>query len=228
MKRRVLLIMMMVTVLIVALSGCSFINEKPIISTDQALETDPNVAIIESTKADAAEPVKTDIAAQSDAATTASMPAPASPSAKVAETKVPQPEPEVFILIDLSEQTLWALKGAEVTDSPDGCQVIYETGIVSGTKDTECATPTGTYDVRRKDRGTYLYPSTGEPVWVNYWIPFIDNEVGMHDAWWRKDGEFGTDQYQDSGSHGCINLPSEAAATIYHIVRIGTTVRIVE
>ena len=41
----------------------------------------------------------------------------------------------------------------------------------------------------------------------------------MHDATWRRD--FGGTIFQDHGSHGCINLPLDAAAVIYDYVSTG-------
>ena len=46
--------------------------------------------------------------------------------------------------------------------------------------------------------------------------------VGMHDASWRD--EFGGDIYQNEGSHGCINLPTDKAEELYGYVEIGTPV----
>ena len=46
--------------------------------------------------------------------------------------------------------------------------------------------------------------------------------VGMHDASWRQD--FGNKIYKTSGSHGCINMSTQNAKTLYGIVKIGTPV----
>jgi lipoprotein-anchoring transpeptidase ErfK/SrfK len=43
-------------------------------------------------------------------------------------------------------------------------------------------------------------------------MPFYDGQ-GLHDAPWRS--EFGGTIYQTNGSHGCINLPADAAKVIY-------------
>ena len=45
---------------------------------------------------------------------------------------------------------------------------------------------------------------------------------GMHDASWRT--EFGGDIYLENGSHGCINLPPEAAPLIYDAMDIGDAI----
>ena len=43
-------------------------------------------------------------------------------------------------------------------------------------------------------------------------MPF-DGGIGLHDASWRS--EFGSDIYLYNGSHGCVNLPYDAAKIIY-------------
>ena len=44
-------------------------------------------------------------------------------------------------------------------------------------------------------------------------MPFIRNSIGLHDASWR--GKFGGSIYKGNGSHGCVNLPTEAAKWFY-------------
>lgn len=41
----------------------------------------------------------------------------------------------------------------------------------------------------------------------------------MHDATWRN--EFGGQIYIENGSHGCVNLPLDAAAAIYEHMSTG-------
>jgi lipoprotein-anchoring transpeptidase ErfK/SrfK len=43
-------------------------------------------------------------------------------------------------------------------------------------------------------------------------MPFHDGQ-GLHDASWRT--TFGGNIYQTNGSHGCVNLPEDAAQVIY-------------
>ena len=43
-------------------------------------------------------------------------------------------------------------------------------------------------------------------------MPFYDGQ-GLHDAPWR--GSFGGSIYLTNGSHGCVNLPADAARQIY-------------
>jgi lipoprotein-anchoring transpeptidase ErfK/SrfK len=65
----------------------------------------------------------------------------------------------------------------------------------------------------------------GEPDYrskVSYWMPFQGNSVGLHDAPWRS--SFGGTIYQWNGSHGCINLPSQSAAELFSLVKVGDKV----
>ena len=55
-------------------------------------------------------------------------------------------------------------------------------------------------------------------------MAFIGNSIGLHDASWRSESEFGGDTYKYSGSHGCVNLPPSKAGKLYDILEIGTPV----
>lgn len=115
-----------------------------------------------------------------------------------------------YIEADLTHQHLYVHQ--------DG-QVVFETDVVSGKTNSvpSHGTPTGIFGLTYKTtnavlRGRdYVTP-------VNYWMPFYGN-YGMHDATWRWD--FGLTIYQNHGSHGCINLPLDAAAVIYQYVFTG-------
>ena len=49
-------------------------------------------------------------------------------------------------------------------------------------------------------------------------MPF-NGGIGFHDATWRS--KFGGTIFQTSGSHGCINLPSDQAKIIYETIDKG-------
>lgn len=115
-----------------------------------------------------------------------------------------------YIEADLTHQHLYVHQ--------DG-RVVFETDVVSGKTNSvpSHGTPSGIFGLTYKTtnavlRGRdYVTP-------VNYWMPFYGN-YGMHDATWRWD--FGLTIYQNHGSHGCINLPLDAAAVIYQYVFTG-------
>ena len=106
-------------------------------------------------------------------------------------------------------------------------QLILDTPCVSGTKyDSSRHTVLGLYSIYYKQRNRTLQGPmvNGVPSYtsfVNFWMPFYKG-YGLHDASWR--GSFGGTIYYSSGSHGCINLPYNAAATLYEHTEVGTPV----
>jgi lipoprotein-anchoring transpeptidase ErfK/SrfK len=76
----------------------------------------------------------------------------------------------------------------------------------------------------------YYYP----PSFVQYWMPFYGGE-GLHDASWRSNfgpgsnlqpTNLGTGNYI-LGTHGCVNMPTEAAAWTWNWAPLGTTVVVI-
>ena len=116
---------------------------------------------------------------------------------------------------------------ARLYDS-DG-SVLWRSYIVSGNTSEGRGTPTGTYSINAKRTNETLVGADedgdGEPDYeshVTYWMPFIGNAVGLHDASWRS--SFGGSIYSYAGSHGCVNLPSAKAEELYSLVRVGDAV----
>lgn len=52
-------------------------------------------------------------------------------------------------------------------------------------------------------------------------MPFFEGE-GLHDAPWKS--SFGGDIYKTDGSHGCVNLPTDVAGTIYNNIQAGMAI----
>lgn len=124
--------------------------------------------------------------------------------------------------IDLSEQH------ARFYDESGA--LVWESDIVSGAPGSR-ATPEGVYYVTSgKASPTKLIgqkdPETGEPEYISevtYWMPFVRNMIGLHDANWQS--AFGGTRYkQGYGSHGCVNLPVSKAAELYNIIKVGDVV----
>lgn len=92
--------------------------------------------------------------------------------------------------------------------------VVYECPVVTGDMATGCQTPTGIFGVTYKKSEVTLRGETWED-FVYYWMPFFQS-YGLHDATWRN--EFGGDIFTNNGSHGCVNLPLDAAEVIYNTV----------
>lgn len=114
-----------------------------------------------------------------------------------------------YIEADLSAQHVWCYVNGEL---------VMESDCVSGDTTTGHGTPTGVFGIMfmlkdttlrgvMQNNGKYEYETK-----VGYWMPFYDG-CGFHDAWWRT--AFGGTIYQGNGSHGCINLPTDAAQTLF-------------
>ncbi len=122
-----------------------------------------------------------------------------------------------YVEIDIDNQMVYYYE--------DG-QCLVETPCVTGTGSVpRRQTPTGVFHIHDKQRNRTLYGdiqpdgSYGYASFVNYWMRFSGG-CGLHDATWRD--SFGGDIYWEGGSHGCVNLPYEAAAQLYEIVEEGT------
>lgn len=117
-----------------------------------------------------------------------------------------------YIEVNLTEQHLYYYQDNKV---------VLDTPFVSGKMTKDRFTPPGIFllTYKQKDRVLKGKPlPNGQPSYeshVDYWMPF-NGGIGLHDASWR--GQFGGTIYRNSGSHGCINLPSAKAAKIYDMI----------
>ena len=116
-----------------------------------------------------------------------------------------------YVEISLDQQHMWFYK--------DG-QLIVSTDVVTGCHNKGWDTHTGVYAIMYKERDATLV-GEGYNSAVSYWMPFYAN-VGIHDASWRS--SFGGSIYINNGSHGCVNTPTENAATIYNNIEKGVPV----
>lgn len=57
---------------------------------------------------------------------------------------------------------------------------------------------------------------------VDYWVPFDNGGMGVHDANWQSN--FGGSVYQTAGSNGCINMPPNVMPTFFDYVEEGMPV----
>lgn len=112
----------------------------------------------------------------------------------------------------------------------DDNSIIWEAPIVSGKPDGKHDTPMGIYVVNQKQSPSTLVgerdPRTNKPEYetkVSYWMPFVGNAVGFHDASWQS--AFGGNRYATGyGSHGCINLAPNMAQSLYGLISQGDVV----
>ncbi len=117
-----------------------------------------------------------------------------------------------YVDVDITNQTVtYFLNGTAVFSSP----------CVTGDISKRRSTPTGYYAVFGHVKGTYLTGPTWHN-WVDYWMPFTKGGCGLHDATWRKN--FGGEIYKTNGSHGCVNLPHDAAEQLFGLIDVGTIV----
>ncbi|WP_165248266.1 L,D-transpeptidase family protein [Adlercreutzia sp. ZJ141] len=123
-----------------------------------------------------------------------------------------------YVDVDLAEQHVRFF---------DGGNLIWESDCVSGAPDGKNDTPTGVYVLNAKESPSVLIGyENGKKTYeskVQYWMPWVGNLVGFHDADWQ--AAFGGTRYADGfGSHGCINLPVDKAANLYGLIQPGDTV----
>ena len=139
-------------------------------------------------------------------------------------TKKGEPDWKAYIDVDLTEQH------ARYYD--ENGNLLWESGIISGNSTKGNGTPTGIYCINSNSGASTLIgqkdPTTGEPSYkthVDYWMPFIGNSIGFHDASWQADASFSNNQaYLTVGSHGCINLPPAKAKELSSMIKTGLCV----
>ncbi|OUO90512.1 hypothetical protein B5F40_06710 [Gordonibacter sp. An230] len=124
-----------------------------------------------------------------------------------------------YLDIDLSEQHV------RFYDESGG--LVWESDCVTGTPNGEHDTPSGVYWLNQKQSPSTLIGYSGNTkiyeTEVQYWMPFVGNAIGLHDADWQPN--FGGTMYKDGyGSHGCVNLPSSKAAELYGLIEGGDVV----
>ncbi len=114
-----------------------------------------------------------------------------------------------YVEVDLKNQKVCLYKNG---------RKLLESDCVSGNSgEPDCETPEGVYYVYYKASPDTL-DGPGYSEEVSYWMAFYGN-YGLHDATWRD--KFGGEIYKGDGSHGCVNLPLEAARLIYNTATIG-------
>lgn len=118
---------------------------------------------------------------------------------------------ETYVEMNLTAQHLFFYKNGKL---------LIESDFVSGNEAKGWGTPAGAYELTYKQKNAVLRGKNYNTP-VTYWMPFNGN-IGMHDGYWRT--EFGGTIYKKNGSHGCVNLPSAVAKTIYENIEAGVPV----
>lgn len=108
--------------------------------------------------------------------------------------------------VSIDQQYMWLIKDGEC---------VLESPVVTGNPNTGNDTHTGAFVVENMVSPTTLSgPGYEDGIKVSYWIGF-DYDIGFHDAVWVS--YFGGDNYLYNGSHGCVNLPLDVAASLYQL-----------
>jgi lipoprotein-anchoring transpeptidase ErfK/SrfK len=121
-----------------------------------------------------------------------------------------------LVTVDIKRQHAWACSGS---------RTLLSTPVTTGRSEPGDKTPRGKFVVEARVANTTLRPTNGNPVHVNYWVPFRQNIWGFHDAPWQA-MPFGSSRYRTQGSLGCVHVPAHAMRRLFQIVQPGTTVRI--
>ena len=126
-----------------------------------------------------------------------------------------------YIDVDLTAQHAWLFD--------ESGTVAWESDIVSGkpTSTASSLTPSGVYVINSNSGGSTLKGTNDDGTKyetpVTYWMPFVGNLIGFHDATWQS--AFGGTRYKDgAGSHGCVNLPYDKAEALHDLCRAGDVV----
>lgn len=134
------------------------------------------------------------------------------------------------ILVSISQQWLWAYQDR---------RLVIATPVTTGMP--QLPTPRGTFHIMGKESDVMFYspwpygsPFYYSPEHINYAMLFRSGGFYLHDAPWRHAFGPGTnvphtdpDGTYETGSHGCVNMPTPAAAALYGWVYNGATVIIV-
>lgn len=112
---------------------------------------------------------------------------------------------DFYVEVNLTAQKVYVI---------DQGEILFETDCVTGNMSNGCATPAGIFGITYRQQDAILRGDDYESH-VKYWMPFNGN-IGFHDASWRV--RFGGNIFMTSGSHGCVNLPTTSAATIFDYV----------
>lgn len=118
-----------------------------------------------------------------------------------------------YVEISIPDQKIWMYINGQCVVDDDCC---------TGDLATGCGTRTGMFCLSYKQLNCTLRGKDYEEK-VTYWMPY-DKHIGIHDATWRTDEEFGGTVYKEHGSHGCVNLKLETAAFIYENIQNDTPI----
>jgi lipoprotein-anchoring transpeptidase ErfK/SrfK len=135
-----------------------------------------------------------------------------------------------YVLVSMSMQWLWAYNnGVRYLATP------VTTGMPG------FRTNAGTFHIFLKETNVWFYsyyppgsPGYYTPEFIPYAMEYDTGGFYLHAAPWRHQFGPGTenphcdaDGTWETGSHGCVNMPTSVAGELYRWINIGTTVKIV-
>jgi lipoprotein-anchoring transpeptidase ErfK/SrfK len=104
--------------------------------------------------------------------------------------------------------------------------------VVTGKDKTP--TPTGIFSINANRQitpgknGVELNGSYGK-AYVGVWLPFLDNQIALHNAPWRNPDEFGdVNNFRLKGSHGCVNMDRQDVEWLYNNLPNKTKVLVIK
>jgi lipoprotein-anchoring transpeptidase ErfK/SrfK len=146
-------------------------------------------------------------------APTARPPAPAPAAAPAAAAPAPAPRGGKSIVVDLSDQWLYAYEGE---------RIVFDAPVSTGRDGFN--TPVGRFAIYHKVRAQTMSGCLGGECWNVPNVPhamYIVGGVALHGTYWHN--QFGSGVRR---SHGCINLPVGSAAWLYEWAPMGTPVSV--
>jgi lipoprotein-anchoring transpeptidase ErfK/SrfK len=131
------------------------------------------------------------------------------------------------VVVSIAKQQLWAYQDGKLVMTS-----LVTTGM------PQLPTPRGTFHIFLKETNVMFYspwppgsPYYYTPEHINYAMEFLGGGFYIHDAPWRHEFGPGTnvphtdpDGTHETGSHGCVNMPTSTAAQLYHWIMLGATV----
>jgi lipoprotein-anchoring transpeptidase ErfK/SrfK len=136
-----------------------------------------------------------------------------------------------LIYVSVNKQWMWVFQNGTI---------VFETPVTTGRP--ELPTPLGTYHVLNKQSNLMFYspwppssPFYYTPEHIIHALYFREGGFYIHDATWRKMFGPGSnvphsdpDGTQETGSHGCVNVPPDASDWLYQWANLGATIVIAD
>lgn len=101
-------------------------------------------------------------------------------------------------------------------------QMIFQCDCATG-QIGKSDSPRGTWHITSKQRQVYITGPDYHTL-VQYWIPYIGKQYGIHDSYWRS--EYGDHVNETNGSGGCINLTYENCTTLFNLISVGDAITV--